>query len=680
MAFECSDAIQQHKHYKILRMFISQSGYNLIWTTISKFDDLAPMRRSRWLAVAVRADIPTNKIDENGAFVGVHRFSWDHPMYRCVVPDFFSHQLVLSRHLQNIYGSIEYLPVAKRIKLGNSSLSDVLRSRVLSPDEIMPTLCAMYSQQHELAPAHLCRKGIFAPLTIVKDGFAFIDPVRFLSLLGMPTGFFNALPAKIDVTFHQLGNAVSVPQALCCILVAFASIIESKFDVKELVKKCWSERVDSNCLIFLTFNDAFLFTTPQDLSKWIDFGEDFHFEGEGIGCVVDGLQLPLTIDPNWTIETFAFKCGFRELGKQGLYCCVDNRKAEWHFKLSDIVGSKFCISLKETYILSVDVQLPITQEWTQFEDEALIAKVVQVEQQISLSTRLSSHSDETEHHVFDGPFDRCLLYIECESEPLAFVLPKDAPNDIIGKQIEKHFQTCAASRVQWAECSLHPFVHVDRVFLVGSCPSDRVILVTKNDAFHSCVSVSHQCIPINLACDLSIRSSDVKLNGVQVGRFQIQKLFHADWIDFSVDNTLPPSSVIQTALDQRLSHFDLTKEALATDEMAFVLRLIKSEISDTYIGMLVDTCACDTEQVLDNIRIAIRSIASLFEEGHKKVFLPILIPGHWCSVETTLQVDGTIHFVAVGFPQSILSSSFCKDLPFWYFECRSHLFPAPLWI
>ena len=172
------------------------------------------MRRSRWLAVAVRADIPTNKIDESGAFVGVHRFSWDHPMYRCAVPDFFSHQLVLSRHLQNIYGSIEYLPVAKRIKLGNSSMSDVLRSRVLSPDEIMPTLCAMYTQQHELAPAHLCRKGIFAPLTIINDGFAFIDPVRFISLLGMPTGFFNALPAKIDVAFHQLGNARERPTSI----------------------------------------------------------------------------------------------------------------------------------------------------------------------------------------------------------------------------------------------------------------------------------------------------------------------------------------------------------------------------------------------------------------------------------------------------------------------------------
>ena len=152
--------------------------------------------------------------------------------------------------------------------------------------------------------------------------------------------------------------------------------------------------------------------------------------------------------------------------------------------------------------------------------------------------------------------------------------------------------------------------------------------------------------------------------------------------DFSVDNTLPPSSVIQTTLDQRLSHFDLTKEALATDEMSFVLRLIRSEISDTYISMLVDTCACDTEQVLDNIRIAIRSIASLFEEGHKKVFLPILIPGHWCSVETTLQVDGTIHFVAVGFPQSILQQvlHFAKILPFWYFECCSHFFLTPLWI
>lgn len=652
--FESVDAIQQHKHFKILKMFMSLAAYELIWSAISKLDDLAPMRRSRWLAVWVRADIHTNKVSFNGSFGGVHRFSWDHPMYRCVVPELLSHQLVLSRHLRNIYGSIEYLPAAKRFKLGNSpSMNEVLMSRVLSPDEIMPTLCAMYSQQHELAPAHLGKRGIFAPLVLINGLYAFVDPVRFLSLLGMPVGFFNALPSKIDVSFHQLGNSVSVPQALCCILVAFASFTDGGLDIIHWVKKCWGERVSANDLIFITFRDAFLFTTPQDLSLWIDFGDDFHFVGEGISCLIPGLHEPLNIDPSWTIETFAFKCGFHELGKQGLYCCVDGTKSEWHTKISDILGRRFCISLKDVHILSADVQLPETQEWTQFDDEALISEVIHAEQCISSSFTLPSIILDSDY-VIDGPFDRCFAFFEGASEPFVFVLPKNASDPSVWSQIEKQIQPASVSEFRFVECLVHPCVNVDRVFIVGRNNQDGiVVLVTKNNVFHVCTSISRQCIPINLAGDLSIRTSDVKVNGVQVGRFRLQTIPDFSWIDFSIDNSLPPASDIQNALDQRLSHFELTREALATDEMSFILRLIRSEVTDTHIGLLVDTCAHDHHQVLDNIRIAIRSIASLFEEGHKKVFLPILIPGHWCAVETTLQCDGTIKFVAVGFPQSI---------------------------
>ena len=662
-AFECSDAVVQHVHFKVVKMFLSYAGYELLWSTISKYDSLAPMRRSRWLAVWVRSDVQIQMSSLSSSLTCVHRLSWDHPMHRIVVPEIFLHQLILSRHLLQIYGNCDFLPSSKRGKLGpNPSMSDILKARTLSADEVMPTLCAMYTQQHELSHNHLSKKGIFAPLIWQDDSFAFIDPVRFLSLLGMPAGLHAAVPSKVDVAFHQIGNAISVPQALMCLLVAFDSILRLQIDIKAVVLRCWNERVHSGNLFFLAFHEAFLFTTPFDLSSRISF--DFGIEGhdECLVCDVQGSHDSFHVKPEWTVGTFAHKCGFHEIIRQGFLCQVDGKSVTWETLFHDIAGRELCILIGNSPLLLIHVQMPATQKWTQDEthidDEVLLSCVIKAESNLLIR----SVADEIQDTVafdfpHDGPFDRCLVFSIACAKPRVLLLPKDANDASVTQSLGNLFPDHDSCGASWDECKSYPFSNVDRVFVVdfgADQSTGALVILTVNQIFHSCVCLPKGCLPINVAADLSLVCSRFLRNSCPEGIFNAQDFNYADWLEFECDTSLPAYGILNKAVDERLAHFEATCEAIALDEFAFALRLVKSESPDTILGPIVDARADDLDGILNIIRIAIRSIANQFEAGHRKVFFPFLIPNHWCAVEATLEIDHSIKFVAVGFPQTIV--------------------------
>lgn len=650
-ALECADAIEQHPHYGTLKSLLAMIGYTLSWSNVFIYDKLTPMRRSRWLAVLVRSDVNVSPPTYCGTIAGVHRFSWNHPMYRCVVPEYFHHQLVLSRHLMSIYGSIDFLPKAKKNRLGAfPSVNEVLFSRILSPDDVMPTLCAMYSQQHVLASSHLAKKGNFTPLIRKDDTFAFIDPVGFLALLGMPVGSTSALPSKVDVAFHQLGNAVSVPQALCCILVAFDSILRLAIDIDSAIKKCWSERVCSCNLFFIVFKDAFLFLTPQDISFKIDFSCGFDFQGDGVRCDFLGTTISVGIDPNWTISKFCFVCGLHEVVRQGFECLIDGKKGSWDSVFQEIAGSHVTIAFNGSNLLTVCTHISATQEWSQIDDGAILEHVKLFESNgIEHASAISGEPTIVSSGV---AFDRCFAFAVGSKEHFVFLSPKNADITSVQDQIRGQAPAPLNSLLNtWYECKSHPFTNVDKVFIGGiTSASSACVLITNNLQVYACC-ILEQSVPINIAKNLGLTCFEIKKNDIQVARFTLQTFVDSDWIDFATDTTLPAVDTVQSAIDLRFLHFGSTGVALATDEMAFILRLIRAEVSDIHIALLVNIGADSVNQIIDNLRIVVRSIVPLFESGHKTVFIPVLIPGHWCAIEATLQIDHSIHFVAVGFPQ-----------------------------
>lgn len=125
----------------------------------------------------------------------------------------------------------------------DASVQQVLKERVQDPYETLPTLCASYGNQHNLSSTHLAERGIFAVLDHDGKDFFFIDPFAHCALLGATESI--AVSFKMVLAFRQVGNAISVPQAILTLGVGFRALLKWDFAVKDLVLQCWAARLTS---------------------------------------------------------------------------------------------------------------------------------------------------------------------------------------------------------------------------------------------------------------------------------------------------------------------------------------------------------------------------------------------------------------------------------------------------
>lgn len=112
-------------------------------------------------------------------------------------------------------------------------IDSVLRERVVSPVDPLPTICASYGHQHELASHHIAHRG--------SEGFHWIEPTRIVALLGGQTRVFVEL--QPTDAYHVLGNAIAVPQAALAILVGLQAIQAEPIPILQIIHDIWSTRM-----------------------------------------------------------------------------------------------------------------------------------------------------------------------------------------------------------------------------------------------------------------------------------------------------------------------------------------------------------------------------------------------------------------------------------------------------
>ena len=261
---ECADELYSHDHAAILRSLFSAIGYRKIWEQVVESHRLTGAHRTRWLCVWVRASVSSQGFPDSFRLSDAPRLSWADPAYSFRLPAVLSHQLKLSHSELSQYGDFMLLPAAKKQKLmPTSSAQDVLRARLVAVDEYWPTLCANYSQQHLLDARHVAAKGLFAALVDFGEGFQFIDPCRCACLLGaVETVVF---PVKLQLAFRQLGNAISIPQAVLALSIGLTAVGEIDVNLLHFVKKAWEDRLLPTTTI----------VTVRNHLVWIQLAMDF---------------------------------------------------------------------------------------------------------------------------------------------------------------------------------------------------------------------------------------------------------------------------------------------------------------------------------------------------------------------------------------------------------------------
>ena len=355
---ECADETTKHPHFPLIQALFKLLGYKLVWQQVVPTHMLTNCFRTRWLAVWLRNDIPGKPIDAFFELKDVPITPWFAPLNRLFVPESIKTQLALDEQARKMYADPELLPPAKRFK--HATEADVLRSRRVSHDQPLPTLCASYSAQHLLDARHLRSKGIFASLQIIDDCVLFLDPLLFVVLFG--TCDKICLPTDLNSAFHMLGNAICVPHSLLACSVGFASILDFDWHPANLVLECWSDRLSSQSAIVLSSSDhttvlpigEFLAEPPVCLPEQMGGVSVFitpvaslrHFSGFVALdlCVEDFLTSCVGI-PAYVLPSIAMKC--------------DQHPAAWSNTIGRLahIGRTWKIAFDEKVFLVVDLEV-----------------------------------------------------------------------------------------------------------------------------------------------------------------------------------------------------------------------------------------------------------------------------------------------------------------------------------
>ena len=267
MLMECADEFKSHPHACLVEKLLHLLGFRRVWEQISSFHLLSDCLRNRWLSVWVRSDLSASPVFATFSLSACPKTPWSSSDYDFVLPTNMQDQLELCQSEIAVYGDYALLPPAKKAKVQNpEDVLQVLGARAPENNAPLPTLCAMYSSQHNLNRAHLQNKGIYA--VIVRNGqqFSFIDPVRWIAMLGATATL--SMPSKITIAFHQIGNAISTPQAMLPILVMLQSVLNIQLSIKEIVQKLWNQRHTKQTSIVLAGTEYWTVIKLEELPKW----------------------------------------------------------------------------------------------------------------------------------------------------------------------------------------------------------------------------------------------------------------------------------------------------------------------------------------------------------------------------------------------------------------------------
>ena len=653
--FECADTITGHPHYKLIRHGLSFAGYKQIWTTISHYQDLSAMHRSRWLSVWARSDVQAVDFPGDFKLSVPGKMPWNHTLYCFYLPEVLKQQLIFDDHLKGIYGNLKYLPKSKKSGLSvDASIGQVLHARVLPDQANMPTLCASYSQQHFLSETHLLTKGIYAPLIQKGTDFLFIDPLRFLSLLGQPGDQSMFCANDIEVLFRHLG--ISTPQAILSVLIALTSVGLTRLPIIKTTIECWKARVTKEHVVILTTED-FLIVTPKMKTKFFFHHCSLAQSKGDITILFDGISSPFFVHADVTVELFLRMCGFENSKEQGIQCAHKKVAVDPKTLIGALQGFVIDIECLSNWvnpnaqsIVTFHVGMQTTQAWSEDVKENVNALVVnsdfpQGEEVVRVPDTIDSQSSVLHSN--------CIVFYVPTGERVECFLPHEVSSDDLLQVLQFEFGYKGSGNFQWGECPMQ--FEGKRIFIVDpNVPfrfDGRLVVILWKGSPISIKCVDTIAIPGNLAFHEGFFAQKATVNGQPIGMFDKCLFNNGDSIDFDHDHTLSPQQTISHAWKNRQAFLSTTAECTATDEFDFALRCICPFSEKVFCAQIVDAEATTVDGSAAILQQALSGVAHIASGEGVLCIIPILISKHWCGIE--ISCKGNVwKTVLVGVPQS----------------------------
>eukprot|EP00435_Cladocopium_sp_Y103_P000259 s4041_g1.t1 len=241
--------IASHSHYKAIEYSAKRCGMPIRFTSIDDSFPLIPVRRDRWLATFLTAEIQipmyilewVSKVN----FPKVHPKDSNIGARDCILLDLSDEQrqeLVLDPAAMAKLSNFKYLPHWLR-KDGKTALE----SRTLGPHDILSGLMAMHGYQHLIADDLLLDKGLFTALIQDRESVRYISPFEWMAALGWPCSLH--LPKEIEAAWNAAGNSTSIPHVILALFKTHACLQDRSpwgtkiFNLRELMNIALEDRI-----------------------------------------------------------------------------------------------------------------------------------------------------------------------------------------------------------------------------------------------------------------------------------------------------------------------------------------------------------------------------------------------------------------------------------------------------
>lgn len=225
LLFEQVRNFENHHHYPLFVKMIVWAGYKLIFSKVIEASDVLPMKRPRWIGIAL--DVLSDHDYEMQLFQPLWLENQNlHPSaYGCDwnLPDSMKQDMKVQANVLMQYFDPKLAPKSMKGQLS--------KQRSTTKTEIMPVLMASYGSQHRINPVLLKKKGLYGHF--VAEPSENNPACKFLRWwhpieLGLMFGPFEKLFLRKPkgMAWQHLGNAITTPHALFAISTVIPLIFE----------------------------------------------------------------------------------------------------------------------------------------------------------------------------------------------------------------------------------------------------------------------------------------------------------------------------------------------------------------------------------------------------------------------------------------------------------------------
>ena len=268
---------ENHHHYPLFRRMIVWAGYKLVFSKVVEASDVLPMRRPRWIGIAL--DVLSDPDYDMSLFQPLWLETQNlHPVAFGCDWDLTADMLKDMKVPANVMMQYFDQKLAPRSMKGQLS-----KQRSTNKTEIMPVLMASYGSQHRIKAPLLKKKGLYGHFAAEpsKDNpscqfLRWWHPIELGLMFGPFQKLFLRKPK--NMAWQHLGNAITTAHALFAISTVIPLVFEdvAMHSSRSNLLEFLTTRMTKHNSVFMEHDSCWIIAEKNKIDKAAEAAKFFY--------------------------------------------------------------------------------------------------------------------------------------------------------------------------------------------------------------------------------------------------------------------------------------------------------------------------------------------------------------------------------------------------------------------